>query len=69
MSFLKTFILVPILLLVLCSLLSAASRPNIIYLMTDDQRADTLGCMGNEIIQTPNIDKMASQGVLFKMPL
>ena len=43
-----------------------ADKPNIIYLMTDDQRADTLGCMGNPIIHTPNIDTMASQGVLFK---
>lgn len=50
----------------LSSALLAADRPNIIYLMTDDQRADTLGCMGNEIIQTPKIDKMASQGALFK---
>lgn len=43
----------------------AADRPNIIYLMTDDQRADSLGCMGNSIIQTPNIDRMGRQGVIF----
>lgn len=43
----------------------AAERVNIIYLMTDDQRADTLGCMGNKIIQTPNIDDMAREGVIF----
>ncbi len=42
-----------------------ADRPNIIYLMTDDQRFDSLGCMGNRIIQTPNIDIMAAQGVVF----
>ena len=58
------FILLP--LFALSSFLSAADRPNIIYLMTDDQRADTLGVMGNQIIHTPNIDKMASQGALFK---
>ncbi len=45
---------------------SAADRPNIIYLMTDDQRADTLGCTGNPIIHTPEIDRLASQGVLFE---
>jgi arylsulfatase A-like enzyme len=44
----------------------AERRPNIIFLLTDDQRWDTMGCMGNEIIQTPNMDKMANQGVLFK---
>ncbi len=41
-------------------------RPNIIYLLTDDQRADALGCMGNPIIHTPNIDRMAAEGVLFE---
>lgn len=44
---------------------SADSKPNIIYLMTDDQRADALGCMGNKIIQTPNIDEMANEAVVF----
>lgn len=43
----------------------AADRPNIIYLMTDDQRADALGCMGNPIIETPCIDEMAREGVVF----
>ena len=40
-------------------------RPNIIFLLTDDQRWDTLGCMGNPIIQTPNVDSLARQGVVF----
>ena len=44
---------------------SAAELPKIIYLMADDQRVDTLGCMGNSIIQTPHIDAMAKQGVVF----
>jgi len=39
--------------------------PNIIFLMTDDQRWDSLGCMGNEIIKTPNIDTMAKRSVIF----
>ncbi len=42
-----------------------AKRPNIIMLLTDDQRWDTLGCMGNKIIKTPNIDRLARQGVVF----
>ena len=42
-----------------------AERPNIIYLMADDQRFDSLQCMGNRIIQTPHIDQMAMQGVVF----
>jgi len=40
-------------------------RPNIIVLVTDDQRAGTLGCAGNPIIQTPNMDALASNGVMF----
>jgi arylsulfatase A-like enzyme len=44
---------------------SAGSRPNIIFLLTDDQRWDTLGCMGNRIIQTPHIDALSAQGVTF----
>ncbi len=42
-----------------------ATRPNLIFLLTDDQRADTLGCMGNQIIQTPHIDALARRGVTF----
>ncbi len=40
-------------------------RPNIIFLMTDDQRWDTMGCAGNHIIQTPNMDDMAQNGARF----
>ncbi len=42
-----------------------SSLPNIIFIVTDDQRWDMLGCAGNKIIQTPNIDKMANEGVRF----
>ena len=45
------------------------SRPNIIFILTDDQRYDLLGCTGNEIIKTPNIDKLASDGILLQMPM
>ena len=42
------------------------NRPNIIFLLTDDQRWDALGCAGNSIIQTPNMDKLAEKGVRFE---
>ena len=35
-------------------------------IMTNDQRVDALGCVGNPIIQTPNIDTLAADGVLFE---
>lgn len=41
-------------------------RPNIIFLLTDDQRWDAMGAMGNTIIQTPNMDKLANAGILFQ---
>ena len=45
---------------------SQAPKPNIIFLLTDDHRWDALGIMGNKIIQTPNLDKLASEGVYFR---
>jgi arylsulfatase A-like enzyme len=44
---------------------NASDPPNIIFIVTDDQRWDMLGCAGNNIIQTPNIDRMANSGVRF----
>ena len=44
---------------------AAETPPNIIFLLTDDQRWDTLGVSGNSIIQTPNLDQLARQGVRF----
>lgn len=40
--------------------------PNIILLVTDDHRWDALGAYGNDVIRTPNIDRMAGEGVLFE---
>jgi arylsulfatase A-like enzyme len=42
-----------------------AQRPNFIFILTDDQRFDSLGCMGNALIRTPNLDRLAKNGVLF----
>ncbi len=39
--------------------------PNILFLFTDDQRWDALGCMGNPLVQTPNIDRLAARGTRF----
>jgi len=43
----------------------STSRPNIICFVTDQQRADHLGCMGNPDLKTPNIDRLAREGVVF----
>ncbi len=43
----------------------ALKQPNIIFLMTDDQRWDNMGCYGRTEFKTPNIDALAERGVIF----
>ena len=43
----------------------AAKKPNIIYLMSDDQSSYTMGCYGNPDVKTPNLDRLASDGMAF----
>ena len=40
-------------------------RPNFLVLLTDDQRADAMGCSGNPNVRTPHIDTLAGSGVRF----
>ena len=47
------------------TILSAQTRPNIIYIMADDLGYADLSCYGRKDYQTPNLDKLASQGVKF----
>lgn len=39
-----------------------AKRPNILLIYTDQQRWDSLGCYGNNLAKTPNLDRLAAQG-------
>ena len=41
------------------------TRPNIIFVLADDHRYDAMGCMGHPFLETPNMDKMAREGVHF----
>jgi arylsulfatase A-like enzyme len=41
-------------------------RPNIIFILTDDHRWDMMGCAGNPIIFTPNLDRLAADGIRFQ---
>jgi arylsulfatase A-like enzyme len=41
-------------------------RPNIIFILTDDQRFDALGYVGNKLISTPEMDKLAQSGTYFE---
>ncbi len=61
-------------LLVLCAVLisrgpavaGAPKRPNVLIIITDDQRWDCLGCAGHAHLKTPNLDRLAREGVRFK---
>jgi arylsulfatase A-like enzyme len=48
------------------SKLQAKQKPNILFILSDDHSAPFLGCYGNPDVKTPNIDKLAAEGVLFK---
>lgn len=43
----------------------AKRRPNFLFLFTDDQRYDALGCAGNRLIHTPALDSLAERGLRF----
>ena len=43
----------------------AAERPNFVFFITDDISPDDLGCYGSQTVQTPNIDRMAAEGMRF----
>ncbi len=53
-------------LLVFSSFCTWGQRPNIIYIMSDDHDADAISAYNKKFISTPNIDRLAKEGVLFK---
>src|SRR5207249_11564134 len=44
----------------------AAEKPNFVIMMCDDQRWDQMSCAGNTVLKTPNMDRIAREGILFK---
>src|SRR5437868_14933509 len=63
-------LLVLALLALLTPLREADARPpNLVFILTDNQGAWTLGCYGNPDIRTPNIDRLAAEGVRFTRAL
>ena len=64
MSF-RPHLLLILMILVVHSQLGADSRPNILFIFADDQRADTIAALGNPVIKTPNLDRLVRSGVAF----
>jgi arylsulfatase A-like enzyme len=61
--------------LIACSVLLGAlgaplqaqeKKPNLLFILSDDQRFDALGCAGHPIVKTPNLDRLAARGVRFR---
>ncbi len=46
-------------------LLAKTKRPNIVFILTDDHRWDAFSCMNHPFIETPNLDRIANEGVMF----
>jgi arylsulfatase A-like enzyme len=43
----------------------SADRPNVVFILTDDQRWDTMSCAGHKFLKTPNLDRIAEEGAHF----
>jgi arylsulfatase A-like enzyme len=46
--------------------LAAPERPNVLFLISDDQRADTIAALGNDRIRTPHLDTLVERGFVFE---
>ena len=44
-------------------------RPNILFILSDQHASNVLGCYGDKIVRTPNIDQLSSEGITFDFPL
>lgn len=65
----KTLVsMIPLLTLFFSTQLQAANdrQPNIVFFFADDQTTSTVGCYGNDLIKTPNIDSLAERGTRFE---
>ncbi|NQU26213.1 MAG: sulfatase [Candidatus Nealsonbacteria bacterium] len=49
-----------------CPAAEKATRPNVIYIMSDDHASHAISCYGSKINKTPNLDRLADEGMLFR---
>jgi arylsulfatase A-like enzyme len=48
------------------AIVAASAQPNIVFFFADDQTTSTIGCYGNDVVKTPNIDALAQRGTRFE---
>ena len=41
------------------------SKPNIVFIYSDQHRGDAVGCAGHPVVKTPHLDRLGSEGVVF----
>jgi N-acetylglucosamine-6-sulfatase len=58
--------IVSFLLLAFTATLHAADRPNLLIILADDHRYDAMGFLGHPFLETPNLDRLANEGVYFE---
>ena len=58
--------LITVILGALCGASSAAQKPNIVMVFIDDMGWGDFSCFGNKAAQTPNIDRIAAEGIRFE---
>ena len=61
----KVVLTIVVLMLSLGMIQGQSEKPNIVLIIADDHGADALGCYGNEVIQTPALDRLATEGIRF----
>jgi arylsulfatase A-like enzyme len=65
MNFFRLTCLISLSLFLLGAVQAASSKPNLVFILCDDLAQGDLGCYGQKLIQTPNLDRMAAEGTLF----
>ena len=43
-----------------------AAKPNLLFIFSDQQRYDSLGCYGADWVRAPNLDRLAAEGFVFE---
>lgn len=65
MKHLNKYIILSISFCALESHAQTTQKPNLLFIMTDQQRFDALSIAGNKVLKTPNLDRLAKQGARF----